>query len=83
MGSNATYKANFVKVKRFIMIKALKDTMIYPNEGEWCAQRHAPRTHAVPQAGACRGARPVHPGCECVCPGGGTLPTARSRACCP
>ena len=83
VGSNATYKANFVKVKRFIMIKALKDTMIYPNEGEWCAQRHAPRTHAVPQAGACRRARPVHPGCECVCPGGGTLPTARSRACCP
>ena len=35
MGSNATYKANFVKVKRFIMIKALKDTMVYPNEGEW------------------------------------------------
>jgi palmitoyl-protein thioesterase len=35
VGSNATYKANFVKVKRFIMIKALKDTMIYPNEGEW------------------------------------------------
>ena len=34
MGSNATYKANFVKVKRFIMIKALKDSMVYPNEGE-------------------------------------------------
>ena len=34
MGSNATYKANFVKVKRFIMIKALKDTMVFPNEGD-------------------------------------------------
>jgi len=32
---NATYKENFVKVKRYIMIKAEKDTMIYPNEGEW------------------------------------------------
>jgi len=35
VGSNATYKANFVKVKKIIMIKALKDTMVYPNEGEW------------------------------------------------
>ena len=32
---NATYKENFIKVKRFIMIKAEKDTMVYPNEGEW------------------------------------------------
>jgi palmitoyl-protein thioesterase len=31
---NATYKENFVKVKQFIMIKALKDSMVYPNEGE-------------------------------------------------
>ena len=31
---NATYKANFVSVQRFIMIKALKDSMVYPNEGE-------------------------------------------------
>eukprot|EP00325_Prymnesiales_sp_UTEX-LB-985_P006524 CAMPEP_0174696940 /NCGR_PEP_ID=MMETSP1094-20130205/2938_1 /TAXON_ID=156173 /ORGANISM="Chrysochromulina brevifilum, Strain UTEX LB 985" /LENGTH=295 /DNA_ID=CAMNT_0015893815 /DNA_START=29 /DNA_END=916 /DNA_ORIENTATION=- len=31
---NATYKENFVKVKRFIMIKAEKDSMVYPNEGE-------------------------------------------------
>jgi len=31
---NATFKENFVKVKQFIMIKALKDTMVYPNEGE-------------------------------------------------
>lgn len=32
---NQTYKDNFVKVKRFAMIKALKDTMVFPNEGEW------------------------------------------------
>jgi len=32
---NQTYKENFGKVKRFAMIKALKDTMVYPNEGEW------------------------------------------------
>jgi hypothetical protein len=32
---NQTYKDNFGKVKRFAMIKALKDTMVYPNEGEW------------------------------------------------
>jgi palmitoyl-protein thioesterase len=29
------FKENFVKVKRFAMIKALKDTMVFPNEGEW------------------------------------------------
>jgi palmitoyl-protein thioesterase len=31
---NATYKANFISVEQFIMIKALQDTMVYPNEGE-------------------------------------------------
>jgi palmitoyl-protein thioesterase len=31
---NATYKANFVSVSKFIMVKALADTMIFPNEGE-------------------------------------------------
>ncbi|KAL1528540.1 hypothetical protein AB1Y20_009883 [Prymnesium parvum] len=32
---NATYKENFIKLKRLIMIKAEKDTMVFPNEGEW------------------------------------------------
>jgi palmitoyl-protein thioesterase len=32
---NATFKENFGKVKRFAMIKAEKDTMVFPNEGEW------------------------------------------------
>jgi palmitoyl-protein thioesterase len=31
---NPAYKANFGKTLRFAMIKALKDTMIFPNEGE-------------------------------------------------
>jgi len=31
---NATYTANFGKVKQFAMVKALKDSMVYPNEGE-------------------------------------------------
>lgn len=31
---NQTYKDNFCKVKRFVMIKALSDSMVYPNEGE-------------------------------------------------
>jgi len=30
-----TINANFAKTKRFVMIKAMKDTMVYPNEGEW------------------------------------------------
>jgi len=36
--TNATYKDNFGKVKKFVMVKAEKDTMIYPNEGEWWGQ---------------------------------------------
>jgi len=32
---NQTYKDNFVSVKRYAMIKAMKDTMVFPNEGEW------------------------------------------------
>merc|ERR1712137_727262 len=30
-----TLAANFGKTKRFAMIKAEKDTMVYPHEGEW------------------------------------------------
>ena len=36
--NNATYKQNFVKVERFAMIKAMKDTMVFPNAGEWWGQ---------------------------------------------
>jgi len=32
---NTTYAANFGKTKRFAMVKALQDSMVYPNEGEW------------------------------------------------
>lgn len=32
---NATLTANFNKVKKFAMVKALKDSMVYPNEGEY------------------------------------------------
>ena len=32
---NETFKENFGKTKRYAMIKAMKDTMIYPNDGEW------------------------------------------------
>lgn len=30
-----SYKTNFLKVKKFVMIKAMKDTMVFPNENEW------------------------------------------------
>jgi len=30
--------ANFAKVKRWAMVKAMKDTMVYPNDGEWWGQ---------------------------------------------
>eukprot|EP00442_Polarella_glacialis_P048141 CAMPEP_0115061470 /NCGR_PEP_ID=MMETSP0227-20121206/8024_1 /TAXON_ID=89957 /ORGANISM="Polarella glacialis, Strain CCMP 1383" /LENGTH=360 /DNA_ID=CAMNT_0002446773 /DNA_START=43 /DNA_END=1125 /DNA_ORIENTATION=- len=33
--SNATYAANFAKVKKFGMVKAMQDSMVYPNDGEW------------------------------------------------
>jgi len=34
-GFENSYASNFAKTKRFVMIKADKDSMIYPNEGEW------------------------------------------------
>jgi len=30
-----SFKTNFVKVKQFAMIKAMQDTMVFPNEAEW------------------------------------------------
>jgi palmitoyl-protein thioesterase len=35
---NATLKTNFGLVKSWNMIKAMKDTMVFPNEGEWWGQ---------------------------------------------
>lgn len=32
---DASIKVNFGRTKRYAMIKAEKDTMIYPNDGEW------------------------------------------------
>merc|ERR1712048_1513057 len=32
------YKTNFLKTQTFAMVKALKDTMVFPNEGEWWGQ---------------------------------------------
>jgi len=32
---NATYNTNFNIVKKWIMIRGLKDTMVWPNQGEW------------------------------------------------
>eukprot|EP01062_Namystynia_karyoxenos_P039779 TRINITY_DN2892_c0_g1_i6.p1 TRINITY_DN2892_c0_g1~~TRINITY_DN2892_c0_g1_i6.p1 ORF type:complete len:379 (+),score=175.36 TRINITY_DN2892_c0_g1_i6:106-1137(+) len=32
---NSTYKASFLQTQRFAMVKALGDTMVFPNEGEW------------------------------------------------
>jgi len=38
---NQTFKDNFVKTKKFAMIKAMKDTMVFPNEGEWWGEFEA------------------------------------------
>jgi len=38
---NTTFKDNMVSLTKFAMIKALKDTMIFPNEGEWWGQFEA------------------------------------------
>jgi len=32
---NPSFRDNFVKVKKFAMIKAMQDTIIFPNEAEW------------------------------------------------
>jgi len=34
-GVNQTLAENFGKVDKFVMVKALADTMVFPNEGEW------------------------------------------------
>jgi len=33
--TNPTYATNFGKTNTFVMVKALGDTMVFPNEGEW------------------------------------------------
>lgn len=38
---NFTYKQNFVTVKKFAMIKAMRDTMVFPNEAEWWGEFEA------------------------------------------
>jgi len=35
---NATFKTNFEMTKMYVMVEALKDTMVYPNEGEHWGQ---------------------------------------------
>jgi len=35
---NILYKANFMSLKRMAMVKALQDSMVFPNEGEWWGQ---------------------------------------------
>lgn len=32
---NATYKENFASLESVALVKALKDTMVYPNDSEW------------------------------------------------
>ena len=32
---NATYKANFLKLRKLILVKAAKDTTVHPRESEW------------------------------------------------
>ena len=36
---NATYKENFVAVNKYVMVKAMQDTMVFPNEGEHWVSR--------------------------------------------
>jgi len=33
--ANSTFKENFGKTNKFVMVKAMKDTMVFPNDGEW------------------------------------------------
>lgn len=33
--TNSTFKDNFLKTKKYVMVKAMGDTMVFPNEGEW------------------------------------------------
>ena len=48
---NATYKANFVTVNKYVMVKALLDTMVFPNEGEhWGHFEDGTSYKAIPMA---------------------------------
>lgn len=47
--ANATYTANFGKVKKFAMVKALQDSMVYPNAGEhWGSFEDGAYDHVLP-----------------------------------
>jgi len=47
---NSTYRDNFIKVKQFAMVKAAKDSMVYPNEHEhWGSMDDAPNGGAILQ----------------------------------
>eukprot|EP01064_Diplonema_japonicum_P016052 TRINITY_DN2407_c1_g4_i1.p1 TRINITY_DN2407_c1_g4~~TRINITY_DN2407_c1_g4_i1.p1 ORF type:complete len:334 (+),score=78.59 TRINITY_DN2407_c1_g4_i1:58-1002(+) len=46
--NNQTLKENFISVANYSMIKALKDTVVHPNEGEWWGQ-YAPGQFDVVQ----------------------------------
>jgi len=49
--ASAIYKSNFAKTKKFAMVKALKDSMVYPNEGEhWGALEEGRGYKAKPLA---------------------------------
>jgi palmitoyl-protein thioesterase len=45
---NATYKSNFESVKNYFMIRAMKDTMVWPSLGEWWGQ-YTPGTFKTEQ----------------------------------
>lgn len=48
---NATFKANFIKANKFVMVKALQDTMVFPNEGEhWGHFEDGTSYKAIPMA---------------------------------
>ena len=44
---NQTFKDNFISVKRYAMIKAMGDTMVFPNEGEWWGEFQPGTFHTV------------------------------------
>ena len=46
---NTTFKENFIKVNKYIMVKAMQDTMVFPNEGEhWGHYKDGDSYEAIP-----------------------------------
>ena len=46
VSNNSTYTRNFLQLERLVLVKAKKDTMVFPSESEWFGE-YAPKDYAT------------------------------------